>query len=243
MIDRRQLAAVLVEHLPGQRWFAQGERPFTAADVEVVTVDGLRGEWPGLVRVLVSVAGVRWQLVLGLRPPDSREAFFEGKPEALLGTLDTELGPALAYDATIDPELAVILLGVIAPGEEVARARPLMAEQSNTSVVYDERLILKLFRRLVEGPNPDAEVSRALAGVGFANVAELVAEWRVDGDDCAIVNAFLTSGSDGFSLALTSLRDLYDLRGDPREAGGDFGPDARRLGIITAKMHLALAEA
>ena len=42
--------------------------------------------------------------------------------------------------------------------EQAERARPLAAEQSNTSVVYDDRLIFKLFRRLSPGPNPDVEV-------------------------------------------------------------------------------------
>ena len=42
-------------------------------------------------------------------------------------------------------------------------ARPVSAEQSNTSLVFDDRLILKLFRRLHAGPNPDVEVTTALA--------------------------------------------------------------------------------
>ena len=132
----------------------------------------------------------------------------------------------------------------VAPGEQVERARPLLAEQSNTSVVYDERLILKLFRRLVDGPNPDAEVTRALAatrlrqrGPARGRVAEGGRRLR------RRQRRSWPAASDGFHLALTSLRDLYDRGGDPAEAGGDFAPDARRLGDITAKLHLALAEA
>jgi maltokinase len=58
-----------------------------------------------------------------------------------------------------------------------------------------------------------------------------------------VVSEFLTGGADGFQLALTSVRDLYDARCAPSEAGGDFGPDACRLGTITAEMHVALGAA
>jgi maltokinase len=70
-----------------------------------------------------------------------------------------------------------------------------------------------------------------------------VGEWEGGGGHLAVVTEFLAGGTDGFQLALTSLRDLYDARCEPAEAGGDFGPDACRLGAITAQMHVALAAA
>ncbi len=251
MIDQSALTTALAEYLPRQRWFAGGEAE--AAEVALSSVRSLRAEtWPALVQVLVEARAhggdgqgtpATYQVVLGLRPVGTREAFFEGKPEAIVCELETERGLALAYDAAIDPELALALLHHMAPDEEVERARYLGADQSNTSVVFDERLIMKLFRRLAQGPNPDAEVTRALGEVGFTNVAEPVAEWREDPFDFALVNRFLVGGADGFSLALLSLRDLYDRRCPPAEAGGDFAFDASRLGTITAEMHLGLARA
>ncbi len=248
MIDQAALAAALAEYLPRQRWFAGGEAE--AADVTLSSMRILRdGDWPVLVQVLVDARAhghtdvATYQLVLGLRPVGSREAFLEGKPEAIVSELATDRGTVLVYDAAIDPELTVALLHHMAPEEQVERARYLGADQSNTSVVFDERLIMKLFRRLAHGPNPDAEVTRALGEVGFANVAEPVAEWRKGDFDFALVNRFLVGGADGFSLALLSLRDLYDRRCPPAEAGGDFAFDASRLGSTTAEMHLALAEA
>lgn len=249
MIRADVLTKALAEYLPRQRWFsgAGGGSP----EVRVISVEALRREWPALLQVLVEarvpvegqLRAATYQVVLGLRPVGSREAFLEGKPEAILCDLDTDLGSALAYDAVIDPELALALLHVVAPDEEVERARYLGADQSNTSVVFDERLIFKLFRRLPGGPNPDAEVTRALVDAGFANVPPLVAEWRGEAGDFAVVNEFLVGGAEGFSLALISLRDLYDRRCPPGEAGADFAPDSRRLGAITAEMHLALARA
>jgi maltokinase len=136
-----------------------------------------------------------------------------------------------------------VLLARVAAEEHVSRVRPLNVEQSNTSVVYDERLILKVFRRVHDGPNPDIEVTKALADVGFANISAPVAAWSRGGVDLAVLRTFLSGASDGFALAQTSLRDLYDVRLDPAECGGDFAPEAGRLGEITATMHIALAEA
>jgi maltokinase len=251
VIEREALAGALVEYLPRQRWFAgeagdAGGRAVPA--LEVTRVQELRDELPALLQVVVRARhGDRepadYQLVVGLRPLGSQGIFLDGRPEAIIGELRAADGDLLAYDAMADPELAVHLLHHVAPGEEVERARPLNLEQSNSSVVFDERLIMKLFRRLSAGPNPDAEVTRALVDVGFDNVAHPVAEWREGAVDFAVVNEFLVGGAEGFTLALTSLRDLYDRRSAPEEAGGDFAFEARRLGAITARMHVALAEA
>jgi maltokinase len=245
VIDADTLRGALAGYLPRQRWFGGDEAD--AAAVEVVSVDAMRHEWPGLVQAMVRVPShgsvSLYQVLLGLRPSGTREPFLDGRPEAVLGELDSELGPAVLYDAPLDPELALSLLARAAPDEHAERARPLGSEQSNTSVVFDERLVMKLFRRVAEGPNPDVEVSRALAGVGFLGVPRPVGEWSTAGGHVAVVSEFLAGGTDGFQLALTSLRDLYDARGAPEEAGGDFGPDAARLGLVTGEMHVALAAA
>ena len=245
MIETGHLQQLLLNHLPKQRWFAAGE---VAPDaVEVLSVTPLREGWPGALHVIASVqadgGADRYQLVVGLRPPDEIEVFLEGKVEAYIGDAQTSQGPAHAYDAVFDPELALDLLHHVAPDITAERARVLQVEQSNTSIVFDERHIMKLFRRLSPGGNPDIEVTTALAAVGFEGVAAPEAVWQQGGDDLAVVNEFLSGGSEGFSLALTSLRDLYDRRTAPEECGGDFAPEARRLGIVTAKLHLAMAEA
>jgi maltokinase len=241
VIDPGSLAAALADHLPRQRWFDGGERP---AELRSISQEVIGEDWPALVHVIAETASGRWQLLLALRPAGQWPAALEGKPEAVVGELDTERGRALVYDAMIDADLGLAVLARVAPHVPAERARPLLGvEQSNSSVIYDEAVILKLYRRLLDGPNPDAEVTRALADAGFENVAEPLAQWRMHGMDLGVVNRFLSNGTDGFHLALTSLRDLYGARGEPGEAGGDFAPDARRLGIITAHMHLAMASA
>jgi maltokinase len=246
MIDAATLVSMLPDYLVRQRWYGAGDR--TIAKIDVDDFEVVRDDWPGLVWALATVTfvdggAVRYQVPVGLRPLEATERFLEGKGRGFLGDVDTSRGPALVYDALVDPELAIALLHRFAPDEEVRNVRPLNVEQSNTSVIYDERVILKLFRKVADGPNPDVEVTRALADVGFSHISAPVAEWHRDAADLAVLRAYLGGGAEGWALAQTSLRDLYDIRGAPEDAGGDFAPEASRLGQITAQMHCALAGA
>jgi maltokinase len=186
-------------------------------------------------------AMTRYQVLIGERPNGEHAEFLKGHEPSVLGSV----GDRYYYDAVVDPELALAWLRVVTDGSLSAeRVRPVNAEQSNTSLVFDDKLIAKLFRRLHEGPNPDVVVTEALAGVGFAHVAQPAAVWRKDGTDLAFVQQFLAGGTEGWALALTSLRDLYSFRCEsPGEAGGDFAHEASRLGQVTGEMHLAMAEA
>jgi len=68
--------------------------------------------------------------------------------------------------------------------------------------------------------------------------------WEEGDYDLAVCQAFLAEAVEGWSLALTSLRDFYGADcEDPGECGGDFAPEAERLGETTARMHVALADA
>jgi maltokinase len=246
VIAAADLATLLPDYLVRQRWYGASDLQLTR--VEIAEFDVWRDEWPLLVWALVDAhfgddSVAHYQVPVGLRPLDQTERFLEGKGRSMLGDVDTPDGPALVYDALVDPELALAFLRKIAPDEEVARVRSLNVEQSNTSVVYDERLIMKMFRRLAEGPNPDVEVTEGLARVGFTHISAPVATWRRDAIDLAVVRTFLEAGTEGWQLALTSLRDVYGSRLDPAESGGDFAPEACRLGQITAEMHLKLAVA
>ena len=112
-------------------------------------------------------------------------------------------------------------------------------------------MILKVFRKVSPGLNPDIEMHSALAAAGSTHIAAplgwLEGSWtdatgeRVTAS-LAMAQTFLKGATEGWELALTSVRDLYaeaDLHAD--EVGGDFAGEAHRLGAATAEVHAALA--
>jgi maltokinase len=135
----------------------------------------------------------------------------------------------IVYDALHDAELTRPLLAGIAADSEIGSLRMrtisgaefetdrdslvLGSEQSNTSLVYGNESILKVFRRLSPGPNPDLEVTTALARLGSSHVAEPLGwiETRLEGapTSLAILSRYLRLATDGWTLAATSVRDLY----------------------------------
>jgi maltokinase len=235
-----KLAPLLGGYLPRQRWYAGGEPP---AAVRATPLDVRDGD-PALAWLLVhatDAAGdeATYQVVLAGRPVPCELEFLQGKERVTLGEVDGRIW----YDALVDPGLALAVLERVAPDESAEVARPLVVEQSNTSVVYDERLILKLFRRVHTEPNPDVAITQALGELGFPHVVPQLAELRYEGADLAVVRQYLLGSTDAWQLAHTSLRDLLGTRMPPEEAGGDFGPEAFTLGEVTGRLHLALAEA
>jgi predicted trehalose synthase len=124
------------------------------------------------------------------------------------------------------------LAGVPAGG---ARVRTFGVEQSNSCVVLDELHVLKLYRRLEAGPNPELELLRALAARRFENAPRLEGTLETPGPPLetalASVTALVPSVGGGWELTLDSLED------DP-----SWLPDrAWRLGEVTAGLHAALA--
>jgi maltokinase len=129
----------------------------------------------------------------------------------------------------------------------------LTAEQSNTSLAYGDVALLKVFRRLIPGVNPDVEIHDALTRAGCEYVAPLLGwldgAWTDRAGErqeagLAMLQKFLVTATDGWKLATTSVRDLYaeaDLRAD--EVGGDFAGESERLGMATAEVHACLADA
>jgi maltokinase len=236
------VAELIPAYLGRQRWYAGSSTPdpdsIRLLDAEELATTG--GGAHRLLWAMVEAEGARYQLLVGERQGGEPAEFLNGHEPSVFGSA----GDAYYYDATLDPELARALLAVVTGRDDATRVRPVSAEQSNTSLVFDDRIILKVFRRLVEGANPDVEVTEALVKAGFQHVAKPLASWNRDGVDLAFAQDFLAGGSEGWALALTSLRDFYGGdENEPGEAGGDFAAEARRLGQMTAQMHLAMATA
>ena len=231
-----ELIDLLPDYLARQRWYSGTEAP---QKVVVVSEDENLGGAP-LHHLIVEADGTAYQLLLARSDEHAPPAYLHGNDNAVVGVADG----AVIYDALLDPDLARVLLGLVVPGETAERVRPITAEQSNSSVVYDDRIILKVFRRVGADVNPDVMVTEALDNVGFPHVARPLGVWREEGMDLAFAQQFLVDGFEGWQLALTSLRDYYARGGgDPEAAGGDFAGEACRLGQATAEMHLAMAEA
>jgi maltose alpha-D-glucosyltransferase/alpha-amylase len=140
MISPTALAPQLAEYLPRQRWFGAKDRTIELVRVRSCEVLWGEGSWPALLRVDAEVHfdgtdDARYQVLLGLRPTGVACEFLTGHEPAVLGEFETGQGQALVYDALLDSELALALLGVVAPEYSAERVRPRGAEQSNTSLV------------------------------------------------------------------------------------------------------------
>ncbi len=247
----------LATWLVRQRWFAGKGRTVhdlaVVADTEIIPGD------PGLRHLLVTVShgatSDTYQLFVGSRarlPSRLRHARIGSHDGMTIydGLHDTALTRIL-LDSIVDDRTVDMLRFCRVPGAELEAGLDslvLTGEQSNTSLVFGESAIFKVFRRVTPGPNPDLEVALALSQLGSSHIAEPFGwvETRMDGATTvlAILSQYLRAASDGWLLAATSVRDLYGSDGAPAaEAGGDFAGEAERLGAATAQVHRDLADA
>jgi len=112
-----------------------------------------------------------------------------------------------------------------------------------TAIDCGDRGDLIVFPWLQDAPRPDVDLMVGLDEAGFNHVAAPLVRWVWEARDLGVVQEPLADRSGGWALALTSLRDFYAAGGSPETAGGDFGNEARALGTMTARMHLALDRA
>ncbi len=262
-------ADVLSGYLADQRWFAGKGRQFTVQ--AVAPLAWLTTEEPRVRIELVTVGydegdTETYQVPLAY--------LTEADPElthALIGPVQsTELGAVIAYDAVFvasaaeallrgfrdsrtDADLAFCVFDEATLPEPDVTGTVIATEQSNTSIAYGEDALLKLFRRVGPGVNPDVEISAALTRRGDVHIPRLLGwlegSWSSQASTPAVghlgmLQAFLRTATDGWVIALASVRDLFveeDLH--PDEVGGDFAGEAERLGAATAEVHADLAEA
>ncbi|MFP5256538.1 MAG: maltokinase N-terminal cap-like domain-containing protein [Acidimicrobiia bacterium] len=250
MIEPTAVFDVLPQHLPEhiarQRWSGAGERHIT----------GVVPRWQEVVRegdptLLWMVVSARYadgeeqdyQLFLGARSAESLPDFLNGKERETVAFLLDPAPGVIVYDALVDPELTIDVLHLTAPDAEVVVRRPIVLEHSNSSVVFDEARIMKVFRKIEPGPNPDVEIPRVLAEQGYEHVLPSLAELRRDGVDLVVLREFLVGCTEGWELARASVRDVLAGGEAPEESGADFAPDAERLGDVLAGLHIAMASA
>ena len=215
--------------------------------VTIRSADVVRPGRPGLISVIAEVPGRLVHAVLGLRSPGDEVQFLADADDSPLGIFEDGEGLAVVFDATADSELMLCLLEAVGGGSsrDYERVRRIAVTDETVSVTFDDRVAFTIYQQLPAdlGPHPGLELFLALDAVGFNHLLAPLAVWRRGRTDLGIVREYQTGNTGGWSLALTSLRDLYAAGGEPERAGGDFAAEARRLGTMTARIHLGLDRA
>jgi len=214
----------LIEYVTEQRWYGAKTRGVVHAEV----ADSVElGPTLGLALVEIRYETGAHDVYQVLVSPELADdvAVAREVVSAMRGgrTLDSAEGVYEFHraDAMLDRE----------PGD----ARAVGGEQSNTSVVFGEDAILKSFRRLEPGLNPELELLRFLTARGFPNIASLGGWYGYAGGPLAatlgILQAFVPGAVDGWELALD------ELASDPERFLGRL----HRLGEVTGELHTVLA--
>ncbi len=222
----------VIEYVTQQRWY--GAKSRSVSHAEVLDVVQLRETEPHFALALVEMrydtgAHDIYQLLHGEHEIDAL-----GDPAAA-----RELVHAMRAGLTLQGWEGTVefrpIEGFAGLGRELTEARSVGAEQSNTSIVFDDELILKVFRRLEAGINPELEMLRFLTEHGFSNVAALGGWYAYSGGPLGatlgILQEFVRDGLDGWGLALDELCT----------APQRFAERLRRLGEVTGEMHTVLA--
>jgi len=238
----------LREWVQQQRWYASKSRSINGIDiVESIT---LRDD-PLMLLALVETrfaTGTHelYQLPLAIRLPSDVP-----RGESISHTDDWAV-----YDALAEPQQAHELLRRIVTTDEIetddgrfsfhpfdesvttlesAPVRLMGVEQSNSSLVFDERVVLKVFRKLEPGVNPELEVLRFLTYREFPNIAPLYGWYDYEGQAFAatlgVAQSFLTDAVGGWELALDELATSPEM----------FLERLGSLGTVTAQLHNTLA--
>lgn len=240
---RAALELMLPGILRSHRWFGGKGRRIRSA--EIVEKAGMEYKGVSYYICMVRVqyedgAPEMYVLPLSFVPGDSRGELAERDAAGVMFRLKTESGVGAVCDAARDRQFACALLEWIGGQQKVAiesgdiegirtssfeqlKGEPgnalephiMRAEQSNTSVRFGERLILKLFRRVERGVNPEFEVGRFLTERGFRSCAPVAGalEMRDGGSEAstlAILQGFVPNRGDAWKYTLESLRASCD---------------------------------
>ncbi len=217
-----------------------GDRTAAAVLVEVAYTDGD----PEL-----------YLLPLAALPAREGARIREASPHAAIARIAPANGrrtETILVDATLDPAFMTALLDAIGAkkrfrgraGELAGRPEkvfrdvigtdrraldpnPIRGEQSNSSIIFGERAILKLYRVVQPGVNPDLEVGRVLTRRGFEHTPAIAGsmEYRPDGGasmTAVLVSAFVPNQGNLFVHTLEELRGFFErAAAEPRHADGE----------------------
>ena len=242
--NRRALEAVLPGFLRARRWFGGKGRSIDYA--EIVDVIPVTNTLPKAYITLVQVVYTEgdpetYVLPITFAAEEAAAAVLEREPRAVIARLEAPSGTGTLYTALAEENFAAALLDAVEkrrrfrgkegkvlalPAREFRRVRGLeepslkssimRVEQSNTSIVYGDRLILKLFRHLQEGTNPDVEISAFLSErtsfTNFPPLAGTLVYRRGHGEPMSlgILQAFVPNQGDAWQYTLDALDQYFE---------------------------------
>ncbi|NMN59627.1 maltose alpha-D-glucosyltransferase/alpha-amylase [Xanthobacter sp. SG618] len=265
-------ADVLPAYLPKRRWFAGKGDALQSARVAMTARLGKKRERAFVMVETKRASGTDlYQLPVGISWDD--EAGQSLPQQLALSRVRRGRRTGYLTDAFALPEFAADVMDLIARDGEVASSqgriifrktpafesapltegapvRFLSAEQSNSSLIYGDKAILKLFRRITPGIHPEAEMSRALTERGFANTATLLGEIVHEPDGgapqvLAVLQAYVAGEGDAWTFTLSFLQRAADEVGHEDIQQDDLIAPylrfAEHLGLRLGEMHRLLA--
>ncbi len=276
------LERVLPDFLRAQRWFGGKARPVQLASIDdavPIPYDSTVAH-VALVRVhYAQGAPETYALPLAFVPEPEAARVETENPQSVVARLSAQGREGVLVTPMREHGFRHALLGAIGSGKsfksdsggeirgvptsafgrltggDASRLEPslMRAEQSNSSILYGDRVILKLFRRLSEGINPDLEVGAFLTAAGFAHIPPVggALEYRSEKGEPAtlgILQGFVRNEGDAWSFTLDALSRYYERvaqasepRPEAMELIGPYLDAAGLLGKRTAELHLVLA--
>jgi maltose alpha-D-glucosyltransferase / alpha-amylase len=285
---RQSLPPQLPAYLAQQRWFGGKGRTIQAvALTDVIPIPVAAHEAFLLIVSVTYTEGPLESYAIPVLRSESRTVTAED-PSLRIETAQSD-GPAILVDALKNDAFLSELLSSIErqavtsgeKGQLVAartsaygpltanltsplRPKPVAAEQSNSSIIYGDRLILKFFRRVEEGINPDLEIGLFLTEKArFPHTPQVAGSFEYHGRDGkksaqGILQAFVPNQGDAWRHTLGALSEFYDVMAKERAhdtstpsdheksalvrtVASKYLQSAELLGRRTAEMHLALA--
>jgi maltose alpha-D-glucosyltransferase/alpha-amylase len=268
---------VLPAYLPERRWFAdKGVRHLSPKVTAAIPIEHGDDRFAVVIADVAGLSGVsRYFLPLTIRW--TRYTSIDGGPAMLLAAVRRGPREGALLDASPEREFITALLAKIHAGEDVERDgkrlefRPTGAfsaqpapevnvvnggerEQSNTTVVVDNKYVVKILRRVTSGIHPEIEIGRFLTDVAkFENAPILLGTVELFEHDShsalAVVHSFIENQGDAWTVTAAALDRIIDEeRLVPGETAFDSSESAallsqriRQIGKRTAEMHLALA--
>ena len=266
--NKAALEAILPRFLRARRWFGGKARPIQSAEiVDVVPIHHASPTaYVALVQVEYTEGDPEtYVLLLAFASAEAEAAAVEQhEPRAVMARLKTLDGTGILYSALADRSFAEALLEAVArrrrfkgtegnilalptatfnsirePMTEPLNASVMRAEQSNTSIVYGDRMILKLFRRVQEGINPEAEITAFLTErSSFSNFPRLAGTlvYRRGQDEprsLGVLQAFVPNQGDAWTYTLDALDQyLEQVAARPQGAERVSEPDKPLLELI-----------